>query len=184
MNFKQKLKRSRFWISLLFFAGYAAYAVYAVMYYRTFRNALSIVLLTLIAATFVLTATVTFVSYRINLKDAPRPKLHRFLKMAKYAVQLLASGISVVLVLSAVHNTNVFSLIVAVISVPSLLLGLFINILAEYFERKFGGRFGKRVFVPSVPTDENGNALDMDKIISEADGLRAAKAKARKRFGE
>ena len=41
MSLKEKIKRSRFVLSCIFFAGYAAYAVYAAYYYRTFRNALA-----------------------------------------------------------------------------------------------------------------------------------------------
>ena len=137
MSLKEKIKRSRFALSCIFFAGYAAYAVYAAYYYRTFRNALSIALLALIAATFALTATVTFVSYRINLKNKPRPRLHRFIKIAKYISQLLSSAVTIGLLVTAVRNTNAFSLVIAVITIPFLLIGLFVNVLAEYFERRY-----------------------------------------------
>ena len=64
----------------IFLTGYTAYTVYAVYYYRTFANALSIVLLVLIGIAFGLSAFITFTSYRINLKDRPRPLVLRFIK--------------------------------------------------------------------------------------------------------
>ena len=54
MSLRSTLNISRFVISCLFLTGYTAYTVYAVYYYRTFGNALSIVLLALIVASFVL----------------------------------------------------------------------------------------------------------------------------------
>lgn len=184
MDIKHKLKRSRFILSCIFFAGYAAYAIYAVFYYKTFRNALSIALLILVATTFTLSATITFLSYRINLKNAPRPKLHRFIKMAKYIAQLLSSAISIGLVLSAVYDTNAFSLAIAIITIPFLLWGLFVNVLAEFFEHKYANGFGRRVFIPTIPKDEEGNDVDLNDVIAKADGLNAFKRAKRKRFRE
>lgn len=175
MGLKAKIKKSRFILSCIFLAGYTAYAVYAVYYYRTFGNALSIVLLALIATAVALSATITFLSYRINLKDAPRPKLHRFIKMAKYTAQLASTAISLVLVLSAVHSTNAFSLAMASISVPFLLWGLFVNVLVEYFDRKFAKGFGRKVFIPVPPQDEEGCPLDLSAAIAKVDGVSAAR---------
>lgn len=179
MGFKAKIKKSRFILSCVFLAGYTAYAVYAVYYYRTFGNALSIALLSLIAVAVALSATVTFLSYRINLKDAPRPKLHRFIKMAKYTAQLASTAISLVLVLSAVHSTNAFSLAMACVSIPFLVWGLFINVIVEYFDRKFAKGFGRKVFVPVLPRDEEGNPVDLSAAIAKVDGITAAKRAAR-----
>lgn len=184
MSLKEKIKRSRFVLSCIFFAGYAAYAVYAAYYYRTFRNALSIALLALIAATFALTATVTFVSYRINLKNKPRPRLHRFIKIAKYLSQLLSSAVSIALLVTAVRNTSAFSLVIAVVTIPFLLMGLFVNVLAEYFERRYPNGFGRRVYIPNIPKDEEGNDVDLTAAIAAADGLSAARKTGRKRYGE
>lgn len=184
MSLKEKIKRSRFIISCIFFAGYAVYAAYATYYYRTFRNGLSIALLVLIATTFILAAAVTFVSYRINLKNKPRPRLHRFIKMAKYLSQLLSSAVTISLLVSAVHSSSAFSLVVAVLTIPFLLWGLFVNVLAEYFARKFSDGFGKRVYIPSVPRDEEGNKVDITASIAAADALSAAKKTTRKRYGE
>lgn len=184
MGFRAKIKKSRFILSCVFLTGYTAYTVYAVYYYRTFGNALSIALLSLIVTSFVLSATITFLSYRINLKDAPRPKLHRFIKMAKYITQLASTAISLSLVISAVHDTNVFSLIMAAISIPFLLWGLFVNVIVEYFDRKFAKGFGKKVFIPSRPLDDEGNELDLTSAISKMDGTASIKkAKKKPRHG-
>ena len=175
MSLQSTLKKSRFIISCIFLTGYTAYTVYAVYYYRTFANALSIVLLALIIASIVLSALITFISYRINLKDAPRPTLHRFIKMAKYLLQLLSSGISLSLVLSAVQNLSWFSLLIAAISIPFLLWGLFVNVLTEYIDHKFRIGLGKRYFVPTTPLDRNGKPIDLTAVIARVDGVKAAK---------
>ena len=135
-------------MSCVFLTGYTAYTVYAVYYYRTFANALSIALLVLIAVAFALSATITFLSYRINLKDAPRPKLHRFIKMAKY--------------------------------LPFLIWGFFVNVIVEYFDRKFIRGFGKKVYIPAKPLDDEGNEIDMTRAIAEINGVSAAKKAAGK----
>lgn len=176
MSFKKKIKTSKFIFSLIFLIGYAAYSAYAVYYYLTYRSALGIVLLCLIGVALALSVFVTFLSYRINLKNAPRPKLHRFIKMAKYFVQLVCSVTALGMVLSAVQNTNAFSLVMACISIPFLLWSLCVNLLAEYFERKFAAGFGKRVFVRVPAKDEEGNELDLEKTIAAVDGRRAADA--------
>lgn len=175
MGFKTKIKKSRFILSCIFLTGYAAYTVYALYYYLTFGTALGIVLLCLIGIALVLSATVTFLSYRINLKDAPRPKLHRFIKVAKYSIQLVCSAISLGFVLSAVHTADVFSLVMACISIPFLLWSIFVNLIVEFFERKIAKGFGKKVFVPCPPLDEEGNEIDLTQTIARTDGLRALK---------
>ncbi len=167
MNFRKKIKVSKFILSCIFLTGYAAYAVYALYYYLTFRSALGIALLCLIGVALTLSFVITFLSYRINLREAPRPKLHRFIKMAKYLVQLVCSAIALGFVFSAVHVTNVFSLIMASISIPFLIWSFFVNVIVEYFERKFASGFGKKVFVPQTPKDEEGNALDLSEVISQ-----------------
>lgn len=95
-------------------------------------------------------------SYRINLMDKPRPALLRFVKMTKYAAQLTCSLVSLGFVLSAVQNFNPFSLIMAVISIPFLIWSIFVNVLAEYFERKFARGFGKKpisAISPKIPRE-------------------------------
>lgn len=170
MSFSSKLKKSRFILSCIFLTGYTAYTVYAVYYYRTFANALSIILLVLIGVAFGLSAFITFTSYRINLKDRPRPLVLRFIKMTKYFIQLVTSAISLALVLSAVHEPSLFSLIIAAISIPFLLWGLLVNVLAEFVDRIFAGGFGRRYFVPVVPQDANGRPIDLTKVIANVDG--------------
>lgn len=180
MGIQGKIRKSRFILSCVFLTGYAAYTVYALYYYLRWKSALGIVLLCLIGTALLLSATVTFISYRINLKNAPRPKLHRFIKMAKYLAQLASTAISLSLVLSAVHDTNVFSLIMACISFPFLIWGFFVNVIVEYFDRKFIRGFGKKVYIPAKPLDDEGNEIDMTRAIAEIDGVSAAKKAAGK----
>ena len=132
MDLKKKIRISKFFISLGFSVGYAAYFAYSLYYYLTYRSGLGIALLCLIALALALSIVVTAVSYRINLKGARRPRAHRFVKIAKYSVQLLCSGLALAIVLSAVRNANAFSVIMACISIPFLLLSVCVNILAEY----------------------------------------------------
>ncbi len=184
MSFKRKIKKSRFVLSCIFLGGYALYTVYAVYYYRTFFNALGIVLLCLIAAALALSVLITFVSYRVNLMDKPRPALLRFVKMAKYAAQLVCSCVTLGLVLSAVQNFNPFSLVMAVISIPFLLWSIFVNILAEYFEKRFARGFGKKRYIPVLPEDDDGNPVDVTRIIAgvnAAETIRKQQAKAHRR---
>ncbi len=170
MSFSSKLKKSRFILSCVFLTGYTAYTVYAVYYYRTFANTLSIILLTLIVVAFGLSAFITFTSYRINLKDKPRPLVLRFIKMTKYFIQLVTSAISLGLVLSAVYEPNAFSLIIAAISIPFLLWGLLVNVLAEFVDHIFAGGFGRKYFVPTTPLDANGRPIDLTEAIARVDG--------------
>ena len=172
MGFKHKIRKSRFVLSCIFLTGYAAYAVYALYYYLNWHSALGVVLLCLIGTALLLSATVTFISYRINLKNAPRPKLHRFIKMAKYAVQLICSGISVGFVLSAVHSETTFSLVMAIISVPFLLWSLFVNVIAEFYDRKISPTLARRRYVPMTPRSDTGEEIDLDRAIAGADGQR------------
>lgn len=171
MSFKTKIKKSRFVLSCIFLCGYALYTVYAVYYYRTIGNALSIVLLCLIAVALALSIFVTIVSYRINLMDKPRPALLRFVKMTKYAAQLTCSLVSLGFVLSAVQNFNPFSLIMAVISIPFLIWSIFVNVLAEYFERKFARGFGKKTYISDLPKDPDGIPVDLSRTIAQYDGI-------------
>ena len=172
MGFKNKIRKSRFVLSCIFLTGYAAYAVYALYYYLNWHSALGVVLLCLIGTALLLSATVTFISYRINLKNAPRPKLHRFIKMAKYAVQLICSGISVGFVLSAVHSETTFSLVMAIVSVPFLLWSLFVNVIAEFYDRKISPTLARRRYVPMTPRSDTGEEIDLDRAIAGADGQR------------
>ncbi len=157
-------------VSCVFLTGYTAYTAYAVYYYRTFGNALSIALLVLIGVAFGLSAFITFTSYRINLKDRPRPLALRFIKMTKYFIQLVTSAISLALVLSAVHEPSLFSLIIAAISIPFLLWGLLVNVLAEFIDHIFAKGFGRRVFIPSVPLMPDGTPVDITAAIRKVDG--------------
>ena len=166
MSFKRKIRVSKFLISLGFSVGYAAYFAYALYFYLTYRTGLGIALLCLIAIALALSVVVTAVSYRVNLRGAKKPRVHRFIKIAKYSVQLLCSGFALGLVFSAVYAANVFSVIMACISIPFLLLSLFANVLAEYFQRKFADGYGRRVFVPVTPQDAEGEPLDLDEAIA------------------
>ena len=184
MSLKRKIKTSRFILTCIFFSGYAAYAVYAVYYYRAMQNFFSLLLLCLIAVVVAISIFIMFVSYRINLMDKPRPALLRFVKMTKYAAQLLRSLISIGLVLTAVQNLNVFSLIIAAMSIPFLLWNIFVNVVAEFFERKFAKWFGKKCYVPVSKTDSDGNPIDMTEVIAHVDGasrLKKQQERAQKR---
>ena len=168
MSFRKKLRKSKFIVSLAFSAGYAVYFAYSLYFYLTYRTALGIVLLCLIAVALSLSITVTAVNYRVNLKGAKKPRVHRFIKMAKYSVQLLCSGFALALVLSAVYTANIFSVVMACISIPFLFMSLCVNVLAEYLQRKFADGYGKRVFVPVAPQNEEGEPIDLDAAIARA----------------
>lgn len=168
MSLKRKIRLSKFLISLTFSVGYGLYFAYALYYYLTYRTGLGIALLCMIAVALALNITVTAVNYRVNMKGAKKPRVHRFIKMAKYSVQLLCSAFALALVLSAVYAANVFAVIMACISIPFLLFSLCVNILAEYFTRKFANGFGKRVYTPTEPKDEEGEPLDLDDAIARS----------------
>lgn len=168
MSLKHKIRLSKFLISLAFSVGYAAYFAYALYFYLTFRTGLGIALLCLIAVALALSVVVTAVSYRVSLKGAKKPRVHRFIKMAKYSVQLLCSGFALALVFSAVYTANVISVVMACISIPFLIMSLCVNVLAEYLQRKFAGGYGRRVYVPAEPKDEEGAPLDLDGVIARA----------------
>ena len=170
MSFMKRVKISRFVLSCIFLLGYAAYTVYAVYYYTRYEDSkIGTILLCLIGAALALNIFITIVSYRINLMDKPRPKLHRFVKMTKYTFQLVASAITVFLVISTVQNTNVFSIIMSFVSVPFLLWSLFVNVLAELFDHTFRG-FGKKVYEPQELCNEEGERVDVRAAISNVDG--------------
>ena len=170
MSLMKRIKLSRFILSCIFLTGYSAYTVYAVYYYTHFEDSrIGTVLLCLIGAALALSVFITIVSYRINMMDKPRPKLHRFIKMAKYTFQLIASAITIFLVISTVQNTNVFSIIMSFVSVPFLLWSLFVNVLAELFDHTFRG-FGKKVYEPQELFNEEGERMDVRAVISNVDG--------------
>lgn len=170
MSLMKRIKLSRFVLSCIFLTGYAAYTVYAVYYYTRYEDSrIGTILLCLIGAALALSVVITIVSYRINMMDKPRPKLHRFIKMAKYTFQLIASAITIFLVISTVQNTNVFSIIMSFVSVPFLLWSLFVNVLAELFDHTFRG-FGKKVYEPQELCNEEGECVDVRAVISNVDG--------------
>ena len=171
MSFRKRIRLSRFILSCIFLAGYAAYTVYAVYYYTHYEeSSLGIVLLCLVASALALNIVITIVSYRINLMEKPRPKLHRFIKMAQYTFQLVASAITIFLVISTVQNTSVFSLIMSSVSVPFLIWSFLVNVFAELFDYTVRTRgFGKRVFVPQTVTDEDSRPIDVRAAISNID---------------
>ena len=170
MNFSQRLRLSRFILSCVFLTGYTAYTVYAVYYYTRFEDSrIGGTLLGLIGAALALSVFITIVSYRINLMDKARPKLHRFVKMTKYLLQLIASAITIFLVISTVQNTSVFSLIMSAISIPFLIWSFFVNVFAELLEHALGG-FGKKVYIRTPPVDEEGSPEDVRALIRSIDG--------------
>ena len=90
--------------------------------------------------------------------------------MAKYTFQLIASAITIFLVISTVQNTNVFSLIMACVSIPFLIWSLFVNVFAELFDR-FTAKFGKRHFEPRPVVNDEGETTDARTVISNIDGV-------------
>lgn len=172
LGLKQKIKKSKFTLSFVGFTGYALYTAYAVYYYLSAGRALGIVLLCLIAVAFSLSVALVFISYRVNLMDKPRPALLRFMKTAKYAIQLLCSLTSLGMIITAVQSFNALSLIMALISIPFLLWSIAVNLVAEFVERKLKKGFGKRVYVRVPPKDEEGNPVDVEDAIARVDGAR------------
>ena len=172
---------SRFALSCTFLTGFTAYTVYALYYYLTYRTPLGIVILCLIGAVLLMSGIITFTSYRINIKGAKRPALFRFLKMAKYSTQLIATAITISLVFSTVKNTSIFSLIISAISVPFLLWSLFVNIFVELFERKVAPGFAKKVYVPQKVYDADGKETDVRAVILNVDGVSKLKKQQQKK---
>ena len=74
------------------------------------------------------------------------------------------------LVISTVQNTNVFSLIMACVSIPFLIWSLFVNVFAELFDR-FTAKFGKRHFDPQPVVNDEGETTDARTVISNIDGV-------------
>ena len=148
MSLAKRIKLSRFILSCVFLTGYSAYTVYAVYYYTRYEDSrIGTILLCLIGAALALSIFITIVSYRINLMDKARPKLHRFVKMTKYLFQLVISSVSV----------------------PFLLWSFFVNVFAELLEHALGG-FGKKVYVPQPVKDEDGKEVDVRTVIANIDG--------------
>ena len=161
MSIKRKIKKSKFIIACTYLCFYAAYAAYAIFYYTSYKNLLGILLVTLISFALFLSAVTTFLSYRVNLlNEKPSPFRH-FLKIAKYTAQLITS---VITILSAVQNTNVFSLIMAIVSVPTLIFSILVNVLANLWERKCKYGFGKKHFSPQPLLDDEGNEINLQDI--------------------
>ena len=164
MSIKRKIKKSKFIIACTYLCFYAAYAAYAIFYYTSYKNLLGILLVTLISFALFLSAVTTFLSYRVNLlNEKPSPFRH-FLKIAKYTAQLITSVITIVMVLSAVQDTNVFSLIMAIVSVPTLIFSILVNMLANLWERKCKYGFGKKHFIPQPLLDDEGNEINLQDI--------------------
>lgn len=164
MSFKKRFKKSKFIIACIYLAFYSAYATYAIIYYTSHRNWIGILLMTLISIALALSAVTTFLSYRVNLlNEKPSPFRH-FLKIAKYTAQLISSLITIFLVLSAVQNTNTFSLIMAIISIPTLVFSILVNVFANLWERKIKNGFGKKRFIPQPLLDDEGNELQLAEI--------------------
>lgn len=164
MSLQRKIKKSKFAIACIYLCFYAAYAAYAIFYYTSYKNIIGILLVSLISVALFLSAVTTVLSYRVNLlNEKPSPFRH-FLKIAKYTAQLIISLTTVVMVLSAVQNTNAFSLIMAIISIPTLILSILVNVLANLWERKTKNGFGKKNFIPQPLLDEEGNEIELAQL--------------------
>ncbi len=161
MSFKRKIKKSKFTITCVYFALYALYAAYAIIYYARYKTALGVLLIISITATLIFTAATTFLSYRINLLDEKHSNLSYLIKIAKHTSQLLTSITTIAMVFSAVQNTNVFSLIFAIASIPTLTLGILINVIANRIEKKIKNGIGRVRFIPKPLLDDEGNEISL-----------------------
>ena len=159
MSFKKKVKLSKFVFACVYLSFYAAYAAYAIFYYKRYQNVLGILLISLVSLVLFLSAVTTFLSYRVNLlNERPSPFRH-VLKIVKYTAQLIASSVTIVMVLSAVQKPNTFSLVMAIVSVPALIVSILLNVIAKVWKRKKKNGFGKKNFIPQPLYDEEGNEI-------------------------
>lgn len=166
MRLRLHIKKTKFAFSCIMLFGYAAYTAYALYYFLAFEGPLGIALLALVGATLALTAVITFISYRVNLKDRPRPRIQRLIVIIKLTTQLAATALTVIFFITAAHQQAALPWIVSGISAAILLLNLSVNVLAALFRRKFPNGFGKKNFVRGALYDSDGEEADVTKIIA------------------
>lgn len=166
MRLRLHIKKTKFAFSCIMLFGYAAYTAYALYYFLAFKDPLGIALLALVGATLALTAVITFISYRVNLKDRPRPRIQRLIVIIKLTTQLAATALTVIFFITAAHQQAALPWIVSGISAAILLLSLSVNVLAALFRRKFPNGFGKKNFVRGALYDSDGEEADVTKIIA------------------
>ena len=135
MRFRRHIKKTKFAFSCIVLFGYAAYTAYALYYFLAFESPLGIALLALVGATLALTAVITFISYRVNLKDRPRPRIQRLIKIVKLTIQLAATALTVIFFVTAARQHSALPWIVSGISAAILLLSLSVNVIAAAIAR-------------------------------------------------
>ena len=163
MNIKKQIKKSKFILACVYLFFYAVYTTYAAIYYARYKTTLGVLLIVCISTALLLTVFTTILSYRVNLLEEKPLSFQYLIKIAKYTAQLLASLTTVAMVFSAVQNTNAFSIIFAIASIPVLLFGILINVIANGIE-KLLKKFGKKHFIPQPLLDSEGNEILLEDI--------------------
>ena len=166
MRFRRHIKKTKFAFSCIVLFGYAAYTAYALYYFLAFESPLGIALLALVGATLALTAVITFISYRVNLKDRPRPRIQRLIKIVKLTIQLAATALTVIFFVTAARQHSALPWIVSGISAAILLLSLSVNVIAAAIARKYPEGIGRKTFVRGTLLDGDGEEADVAKIIA------------------
>ncbi len=175
------LQRAKFAFSCIVLVGYAGYAAYALYYFLSFQTPLGTALLALVGAVLALTAAITFISYRVNLRGKPRPRWQRLLRIAKLTLQLAATALTVVFFVSAAHQQAALPWIVAGISAAITSMCLAVNIAAEVLARKYPQGLGKKRFVRGTLPDADGKQADIAQIVANIGTERAALCPLRRR---
>ena len=166
MRFRRHIKKTKFAFSCIVLFGYAAYTAYALYYFLAFESPLGIALLALVGATLALTAVITFISYRVNLKDRPRPRIQRLIKIVKLTIQLAATALTVIFFVTAARQHSALPWIVSGISAAILLRSLSVNVIAAAIARKYPEGIGRKTFVRGTLLDGDGEEADVAKIIA------------------
>ncbi len=166
MGFKRHINKTKFAFSCIMLFGYAAYTAYALYYFLAFESPLGIALLALVGTVLLLTAAITFISYRVNLKGKPRPRIRRLLVIVKLATQLAATALTVIFFLTAAHQHSALPWIVSGISAAILLLSLAVNVLAAAIERKHPEGLGKKTFIAGTYCGDDGEEGDLAAVIA------------------
>lgn len=176
MRFRRHIKKTKFAFSCIMLFGYAAYTAYALYYFLAFETPLSIALLSLVGATLLLTAVITFISYRVNLKDRPRPRIQRLIKIAKLVTQLAATALTVIFFITAARQQSALPWIVSGISAAILLLSLSVNVVAAVIARRHPEGIGRKRFERGVLLNSDGEEEDLSKMIAAVHPAESAPA--------
>lgn len=170
-DMKRRIGKLKFALSCAVLIGYAAYTAYALYYYLAFATPLGTALLALVGATLALTATVTVISYRVNLRGKPRPRARRLIMIGKLTLQLAATALTVIFFITAARLQEPLPWVISGISAATVLIALAANIGAEIVARKFPDGIGKKVFLPGRLQDEDGEEADISRIIAAVQAM-------------